>query len=741
MITVVKMNNFDKIPSELKVLKQWVLWGDHPKDGTPKTPLQTNGKTAKSNEPKTWNTFENVLKAFKNDNDNGKFKGIGFVISKDDSCCGIDLDDCRDSETGIIKPQFLKIVDKLKSYTEISPSGKGLHIICKLQNNRPYTKKINQKPFEFYPHGQYLTFTGNVLNGYETIEYRDKEVREFYDEKFEKEENNPKITTSKNSNDIVDLIKSKIRIESLVSDYGVKIGRNNKGLCPFHKEKNPSFTIYPDTNSFHCFGSGCEKHGDIFNFVMEKENCDFKTALKILADKAGIDICNKKNNRNLDKKQIPKQINQKSPYFDGSTFIPKRLADELMSENHYLDNGVKLYQYNDGVYKEIRKRVIEKQCSIKLGEDSRIYRINEVYAHICRENHLEIDMLDNHVKKNVHLINVLNGMLDIKSMKLLAHDPKYFSVIQIPVIYDPSAKCNNILKFFNETLFPDCLDLIGEMFGLFLIPYTKFKKAFMLYGDTDTGKTTFLNLIHSFIGFNNVSAVSLHDLIDDKFKRVQLLGKLLNIYDDLKHTPLNDTGLFKAITGGGVIDAEYKGIDPFKFKPFARLIYSTNKLPPTKDFDKAYLKRWIIIHFPNEITNKIDDIESSLTTQEELSGLLNFALEGLKRFLKNKKFSIGHSIQTLNNKYEKESNPMKSFVDERCELNPDYKVKRTGLYNQFKAFCNEKKLKMQSNQNFYSFIRNLTGVNEDRDGKTGRYFTGIRCFPKSLENIDHEFQV
>ena len=88
----------------------------------------------------------------------------------------------------------------------------------------------------------------------------------------------------------VDQIKSKIDIVSLVSSYIKleKAGTNFKGRCPFHNEKTPSFFVSPDRGSYYCFG--CHAKGDIFTFVEEFEGLDFIGSLKVLADKAGVEL-------------------------------------------------------------------------------------------------------------------------------------------------------------------------------------------------------------------------------------------------------------------------------------------------------------------------------------------------------------------------------------------------------------------------------------------------------------------
>ena len=88
----------------------------------------------------------------------------------------------------------------------------------------------------------------------------------------------------------VDQIKSRIDILSLVGSYIKldKAGSSWKGRCPFHNEKTPSFFVSPDRGSYYCFGCGAS--GDIFTFVEEFEGLDFKGALKLLADRAGVTL-------------------------------------------------------------------------------------------------------------------------------------------------------------------------------------------------------------------------------------------------------------------------------------------------------------------------------------------------------------------------------------------------------------------------------------------------------------------
>ena len=105
-----------------------------------------------------------------------------------------------------------------------------------------------------------------------------------------------------NGRDVKEEIKSRIDIVSLIGRY-LELKRGGsifKACCPFHKEDTPSFTVFPNTQTYFCFG--CQKHGDIFTFIMEKENVDFKTALEMLAKEAGVEIPKLYNSDSKDNK-------------------------------------------------------------------------------------------------------------------------------------------------------------------------------------------------------------------------------------------------------------------------------------------------------------------------------------------------------------------------------------------------------------------------------------------------------
>ncbi len=92
------------------------------------------------------------------------------------------------------------------------------------------------------------------------------------------------------ASDDVREVKSRLDIAEVIGDYVVlrKSGQTYWGKCPFHNEKTPSFSVSPERQTFHCFG--CGKGGDVYTFIMEIENLDFREALERLAERAGVKL-------------------------------------------------------------------------------------------------------------------------------------------------------------------------------------------------------------------------------------------------------------------------------------------------------------------------------------------------------------------------------------------------------------------------------------------------------------------
>ena len=148
--------NLDCLPEELRQRHQWVVWKLEERDGKPtKVPYIAGGSgKASSTDSLTWRSFEEAVQAL----ETGRYNGIGFVFSSGDPFAGVDLDDCRDPETGELEEWAAKIVEAFGSYAEVSQSGTGVHIIVKGKAPNKKRGKV-----EAYSSERYFTMTGRVL--------------------------------------------------------------------------------------------------------------------------------------------------------------------------------------------------------------------------------------------------------------------------------------------------------------------------------------------------------------------------------------------------------------------------------------------------------------------------------------------------------------------------------------------------------------------------------------------------
>ena len=204
--------NINNIPAELKNLKQWVLWKSEQKPGAKKPtkiPYQTNGKRADTMNPETWGEFDEVFEKYQEPSikyqedtppnplllerelqtsniehrTSFEYSGIGFVFSANDEYCGLDFDDYID-DAGVVSETVINWIERFDSYTEISQSGKGIHIIIK--GLIPGTKRRKGK-FEVYESGRYFAFTGELYDtNYYVIQERQGVLDGFYYDVIEK---------------------------------------------------------------------------------------------------------------------------------------------------------------------------------------------------------------------------------------------------------------------------------------------------------------------------------------------------------------------------------------------------------------------------------------------------------------------------------------------------------------------------------------------------------------------------
>lgn len=290
-----------------------------------------------------------------------------------------------------------------------------------------------------------------------------------------------------------------------------------------------------------------------------------------------------------------------------------------------------------------------------------------------------------------------NGIYDINNGALIPHTPEYFYTTKLPVDYDPQADCPQIKRFFSTIT--DEPQKLQELVGYCLYRAHPIHKAFILEGGGGNGKSTFLGLLDAFLGEDNTTSVTLHELCNTPFASARLYGKLANLVYELPSTSIWHTEIFKAVTGNDKITAQEKHKPLFEFRNYSKQIFACNKIPiSAKDDSDAFYRRFIIIEFPYIFDEDTADkwIDVKIQQPNELSGLFNHAVEGLKRLLENGKFTETESIEDARDRYKRKASPVYGFIMDHVKTGVHCVIRKDDLYELVSNYCFDNGYKVPS---------------------------------------------
>jgi P4 family phage/plasmid primase-like protien len=281
-------------------------------------------------------------------------------------------------------------------------------------------------------------------------------------------------------------------------------------------------------------------------------------------------------------------------------------------------------------------------------------------------------------------LHVDNGWLNIITKEFAEHSPDRYSFSKIPHIYDPEATNLKQQEFFKAVFEAEDLDAVQKFFGYLLLPDNRYKKAFIGVGPKDTGKSKFAELVEVFAGV--VSHVSLHDMAANNHNVVTITRSIVNTTSELAKYKLKDVSLFKAITGGD--ERTYREIfgKPFSAIVRAKFLMVSNELPDFDGMDQTFIDRWIVFRFSNVFKQGEDmdvNIMEKLTTSSEMSGLLNYAIEGLAKLEKDRYFK-NEDYSELKNRWEAISSKIRDYKEKWLKSNKDSKILASELYQHYR---------------------------------------------------------
>jgi putative DNA primase/helicase len=693
--------NEDSIPEVLKSRPQWVAWkwetkGDDGKPTKPPYNIKT-GKLAKSTDSATWAKFSEVVAALKHG-----FDGIGYVLTPDDEIVFIDIDHAIDSETGKLADEAQELVDRFDSYTEISVSGGGLHIFVRGKINGLRRKKGN---FEIYDSKRFFTVSGAHLQDTPAeILPRQDAIDGFYADKFADADDYGEAKWKVSHPNL--LAKTDRQSDAMSDQEVIKKAESAKNGEKFSRlfwdgdtsdyaSQSEADLALCDELYFWC-GDNPQQIDRIFRrSILYRPKWDEMHGTRTYGEMTIAKACE----RNLNVLGSQSDNSDCDTFFDGSRFVAKRVADDILTRHHFLTftdtEEIYAYDSSDGIYRPGGEQIIHDETQRLLGERTTNHYVNEVEGYIRRHRYLKRDEL----VVSPDLIPVNNGVLDRRTRKLTPYTPEKPYISKIAVNFDPNADCLAFKRYLKETFHEEDIPVVEEIIGDTLYRSYWHKKGVMLLGPGDNGKSVLLSVEGSLLGTENISARALQDIERDRFAKADLFGRFANIYADLSSTALVKTGTFKLLTGADRVTAERKYKDPFTFVNYAKLHFSANELPTTKDQTPAFFDRWILLEPPYRFVNhprehcnekqRDPHLLEKLTSEEELSGILNLALDGLDRLLTNGQFTESKASKAVKERWIARTDSLQAFVKNCVQPKKDCFVSKDDFFVAYQDYCDE----------------------------------------------------
>jgi len=305
--------------------------------------------------------------------------------------------------------------------------------------------------------------------------------------------------------------------------------------------------------------------------------------------------------------------------------------------------------------------------------------------------------------------------------------------------FDPDAECPRWRAFLQEVVDSDTdRQKLQEFAGYFLhhweMPY---HKALFLVGPTASGKSTFLDTVNAMLGDGTAASLTPQQMTSERFGGAELFNKWANIRNDIPAETVENTGAFKEIIGGDPIKAEEKYQDPFMFRPTAKHAFSANQLPDANTDDEAFFRRILLVPFPETVPKAERDPMLDEKLQDELPGVLNWALEGLQRLLANGGFTGDRSPGRTRETWEKWGNSVDRFRKVALETG-DESVPKSKVYAAYLEYCRQESMPSET-QHLMTRSLKTEGFEDGRayvDGSQERVFMNVAWTSRGEELLE-----
>lgn len=412
-------------------------------------------------------------------------------------------------------------------------------------------------------------------------------------------------------------------------------------------------------------------------------------------------------------------------FYEGSSLAFDKFSHFLISECNIIKLNGQLYVYKDGVY--VQGNNFIEAAMIKFIPRLKKSTRTEILEYIT------LVMTNEATPAPSNLIAFKNGIYDIVKDEMLEFDPKYIITNKIEFDYNPNAKSDLVRNTMKKISCnnDEIIMLLYEVAGYCLFRKSELGKSFILTGGGANGKSTYLDMIRTMLGAENVSSLDLSELCSE-FKNSTIVGKLANIGDDISGDFIPDVSVFKKLCTGEALTFNEKFKNPFQSATYAKLLFSANEVPRMgKNRDSYAIKRRVVlVPFKARFTKDDPDyrpfIKYELREPENIEYFIKMAVEGLRCVLENKEFTTCDLVEQEMENYEAENNSVTSFIN-----NGDVKIENESVgevYLSYSVYCRESNLQAMSKITFSKEIQKQLNLISKTTSVAGR---SIRIFAKN----------
>ncbi|MGM9916516.1 phage/plasmid primase, P4 family [Anaerotignum sp.] len=483
------------------------------------------------------------------------------------------------------------------------------------------------------------------------------------------------------------------------------------GVQDWRKEFAPIFTgatviILPD-NDEPGYKLAKEVKRDLRNYAHA-----VKTVKTSEAEKGDVTDYIKKEGHT--KEDLLKLVNEAEPAYapwisetqQGTLKVNEGLLAESIARtlHYYLVRDLNLgnddiYIYDGGTYRRCNKNefkgYIRKYLPAGLVKST---LLSAVCSNILSRNTNVKTHTDFNTDEN--LINVKNGLVDIQKMQLLQHTPEVLTTYQLNCNFVPDARCDRYLKFLEELCTHDGevdheqIAVFQEYVGLILSNVNGYraKKTMNLYSPLgNTGKTVSTRPLTEILGIERTVNVPIQKL-SDRFSMGDIYGKRLILVGDQSGGQIDDSSIFKQLTGGDNVRVEQKGKTGFDYLFPGCILMICNNLPGFTDDKGGHIfERLEIMKCENVIPVEKRDPMLYDKIKPELDGIFLWGLEGLKRLIGNGfRFTQSCRNKETMQEYRETSDTLFRYISEKCEMTGNVRndrIKKTDFESDYEKWC------------------------------------------------------